>query len=54
MIPGFRFNGQATLHWQETGYESYYKGFRVVEDRDTGWVYISPLLEVGLTRFVFS
>ncbi|HEC44118.1 MAG TPA: hypothetical protein ENI20_14945 [Bacteroides sp.] len=41
----------ATLNWQLTGYEDYYKGFRVVEDLDTGWAWVSPLLGVGTQSY---
>jgi hypothetical protein len=49
----FSYNNffSATLSWQLTGYESYYKGFKVVEDRDTGWAYVSPLLGVGVQSY---
>ena len=41
----------ATLNWQLTGYEDYYKGFRVVEDLGTKWSWISPLLGTGTTSY---
>ncbi len=41
----------ATLHWQLTGYEDYYKGFRVVQDTGSGWDNLSPLLPVSTTEF---
>jgi hypothetical protein len=34
----------ALLTWAPTGYESHYKGFRIAEENDTGFAFISSLL----------
>ncbi len=50
----FTYNNffSAILSWQSTGFESYYKGFRVVENlNDTGWAWISPLLTAGTRNY---
>jgi len=49
----FRYNNfySATLYWQPTGYEGYYKGFRIMEENDTGYIFISPLLSVSTLQY---
>lgn len=44
----------ATIHWSPTGYESYYKGFRIVEDLDTTLVNVSPLLDATTQSYTIS
>jgi hypothetical protein len=49
----FEYNNyySATLNWQSTGYETYYKGLMVAEENDTGFTFISPLLSVYTLRY---
>lgn len=49
----FEYNNffSATLFWQPVSYAEYYKGYRVVESTDTGWVYLSPLLSPTASEF---
>jgi hypothetical protein len=41
----------ASLIWQSTGYENYYKGYRVAEDVGGDWEYVSPLLDVNTLSY---
>ena len=50
----FTYNNffSATLSWQFTGFENYYKGFRIAENaNDTGLAWISPLLTVNTRNY---
>ena len=46
----FSYNNyfNATLNWQSTGFENYYKGFRVA---DSSLAWVSPLLDVGTRSY---
>jgi hypothetical protein len=41
----------ASLIWQSTGYENYYKGYRVAEDVGGDWEYVSPLLDANTLSY---
>jgi hypothetical protein len=41
----------ASLMWQPTGYENYYKGFMIAEENDTGFAFISNLLSATTFQY---
>ena len=41
----------ASLNWEPTGYEDYYKGFRIAEVNDTGFAFISHLLSATTFQY---
>ncbi len=41
----------ASLTWEPTGYENYYKGFRIAEENDTGFAFISHLLSATTFQY---
>jgi len=49
----FEYNNffTALLYWQPVPHPEYYKGYKIVESTDTGWVYRSPLLPPAASEF---
>ena len=52
----FSYNSffNATLYWYPTGYEEYYRGFKVAEVTETSWNFISNLIPPSTFEYTLS